>query len=146
MSQKLNEIGDLQLAFMLEELATAREEETKEPMNIEEMAQNLHKTLYAPTIVVNEEAIFHSVIDMFKHVKPDPTKNDGSLSHEFTFEGFKNGEYLGKMDEEEFNNASGSQNEGHDGMFLFIPRIYNILLLLQAVNRRIGFIEIQNTI
>ena len=131
---------------MLEELVTAKEEEKKEPVSMEEMAQNLQKTLYASITVVNEEAIFHSVIAMFKHVKPDPPKKDESLSHEFTFEGFKNGEYLGKMDEEEFNNASGSQNECHDGMFLFIPRIYNILLLLQAVDRRIGFIEIQNTI
>ena len=115
-SKELSVTSDLQLACLLEELVTAREEEKKETVSMEKMVQTLNKTDNAPIMIANEEGIFNSVIDLFNHINLFPTQNERSISHEFTFEGYNNGEYVNEMVEEEINDAASSPVEELNGM------------------------------
>ena len=116
LSLKLKEIGDLQLACMLKDLSTAREEDEKETVRIDDMVQTLHRTRDAPILVANEKAIFTSMLDLFKHITFDQSKYGRSIPHDLTFEGFKNGDYVVKMVEEESNDTACSPVDQQKGM------------------------------
>ena len=115
LSNKLSEIGDVQLASMLEELAKARERAEKETGMMKEFVKTLHETRDAPVVNDNEEAIFNSIIDLFKHITLDPPQNERSISDDFTFESYKNGEYVVKMAQEEGNDTTSSSVEEDNG-------------------------------
>ena len=116
LSPKLSEIGDLQLACMLEELALAKEEGEKETVNIEEVVQTLRYTNDAPIMAADEQAIFDSVMGLFKHIKLNPSEDDRSLLNEFTFGSYMNGEYLDDVVQKEMNDAPNSPNKEKIGM------------------------------
>ena len=119
LSQKLRQLGDFQLACMLKELFTAKDGNEEDIVSMVEMMQTLHKKHDAPMLVVDEEAIFNSVIDLFQRINLHPPKYGESLSNQFTFDGYMNGEYLDKVDEEEISEAPNSPNEEQTGMFPF---------------------------
>ena len=127
LSEKLKGFGDLQLACMLDDLVTAREEGEKETVNMEEVEQTLRKAHDAPVVIANEEAIFNSFKaifnsfkDIFKHITLDPQQYERSISDDFTFEGYKNGEYVVNMIEEDGNGTDSSSVEEENGMLLLI--------------------------
>ena len=117
LSKKLKGFGDLQLACMLDDLVTAREEKEKETVNMEEVEQTLHKAHDAPVVIANEEAIFNSVKDLLKHITFDPPQYERSISDDFTFEGYMNGEYVVNMIEDNGNATDSSSVEEENGMF-----------------------------
>ena len=116
LSSKLSEIGDLQLACMLEELASAKKEGEKETVNMEEVVQTLRYTNDAPIMAADEQAIFDSVMGLFKHIKLNPSEDDRSLLNEFTFGSYMNGEYLDDVVQKEMNDAPNSPNKEQIGM------------------------------
>ena len=116
LKEKWCEIGDRQLACMLKELVMAKEEDEKETVRMEETEQTLHKTHDAPILVADQRAIFDSVIDLFKHINLDLPRDERSLSNEFTFEGYMNGEYLDEVVLEEVNDTFSSSGEDRNGM------------------------------
>ena len=78
--------------------------------------RTLHRTRDAPILVANEKAIFTSMLDLFKHITFDQSKYGRSIPHDLTFEGFKNGDYVVKMVEEESNDTACSPVDQQKGM------------------------------
>ena len=120
-SHKLSGIGDLQLASMLDELAKARQKAENETGMTEEVVKTMLETHNAPMVLANEEAIFNSIIDLFKHITFDPPQYERSISDDFTFEGYMNDEYVVKMAQEEGNDNASSSVEEENGMLLPFP-------------------------
>ena len=93
---------DLELACLLHELIHAKKEEEKQARLFEEkemlhLRSRFHNEL---RMHINEEAIFELVLSFFKHIELDPPRAGTFLPHDFTFDAYQSGEYLGISKEE----------------------------------------------